>query len=107
MTSDFKEILKKTFLFSYFFLLLRLFPIFILIEDSEDSWYPGVYNCESAHRHTHTHTHNIHLTATSRASSIESPSPGTGTWTAERFSLCILVSPSPLQFHIYGKSRWS
>lgn len=107
MSSDFKEVLKKRFLFSFliFFLLLRLFPIFILIEDSEDYWYPGVYNCESAHRHTYTH--NIHLTATSTASSIESPSPGTGIWTAERFSLCILVSPSPLQFHIYGKSRWS
>lgn len=64
MTSDFKEVLKKRFFFSFliFFLLLRLFPIFILIEDSEDYWYPGVYNCESAHRHTHTHTqHTSHF----------------------------------------------
>lgn len=87
MTSDFKEILK-IFLLSFlifFFLLLRLFPIFILIEDSEDYWYPGVYNRESAHRHTLTH--NIHLTATSTASSTESPSPAQGPG-QQRDSLC-------------------
>lgn len=58
MTSHLKErsLKKRFFFFPFFFfnLLLRLFTISLLIEDSEDYWYPSVYNRESAHTHTRT-----------------------------------------------------